>query len=345
MSVDILSQLSSMLPENFSRFASASLGESQQDTEQGIKAGSATLLASVMQDSTDPVRSRGLFETITSSAVDSSIMRQLPTMMGDRSMFQGLLSGGEGLLGSLLGNRAGSVGNALAQSTGLKSASAASLLSMLAPMLMGLLKNNVVQGGLDRGGLSSLLLSQKDKLQSLGLDRRLTSALGFADLPDMLGRLPGADKVVPHVTAPRAGMGTRGWLIAAAVAALAFVVIFSITRMLNKPRELSAEQTTADRLLTAATSVYFQPGQTSLDTRSQQALADIAKDARTSGNTVTVTTYANDSRDALATNRAAAVRTALLSSGVPESRIVVKSPVAIDTTGTDAPRVEVSSAP
>ena len=82
--------------------------------------------------------------------------------------------------------------HALSQVSGVKPSTASSLLALVTPVLLGMLKKNGFSARARCGSLTSMLLGQREHLQSAGLDDRITSALGFASLPNMLGSLPSA---------------------------------------------------------------------------------------------------------------------------------------------------------
>jgi len=353
MTIDIIDAVSSTLG-GLARQASTLLGESESSTRATLSAGSTSLLAGLLQESADPHRSRDVFNVVTSGGVDSAIERKLPSLLGDRGHLQGLLSTGETLLGSLFGARSSGIAQALSQVTGVKPTSATSLLALAAPVLLGFLKKQVSSGGLDAGGLTALLGSQRDHLLRTGLDDRLTSALGFSNLPNMMSSVnptlkrqadavrTSATSVVPE---------RRSWIpwaIAAGVVALLLGFLYSRAAR----HDANVAQDTASRLTTAAMNVYFETGQSDLDASDRRTLKSVADAARASGKPITLTGYTDPTGDqqqneTLAKNRAAAVRLALLSDGVAESQIIMKPPAVVTASGTDAEarRVEVSTPP
>jgi len=353
MTIDIIDAVSSTLG-GLARQASTLLGESESSTRATLSAGSTSLLAGLLQESADPHRSRDVFNVVTSGGVDSAIERKLPSLLGDRGHLQGLLSTGETLLGSLFGARSSGIAQALSQVTGVKPTSATSLLALAAPVLLGFLKKQVSSGGLDAGGLTALLGSQRDHLLRTGLDDRLTSALGFSNLPNMMSSVNPtlkrqADAVRTSVTSvvPE----RRSWIpwaIAAGVVALLLGFLYSRAAR----HDANVAQDTASRLTTAAMNVYFETGQSDLDASDRRTLKSVADAARASGKPITLTGYTDPTGDqqqneTLAKNRAAAVRLALLSDGVAESQIIMKPPAVVTASGTDAEarRVEVSTPP
>jgi outer membrane protein OmpA-like peptidoglycan-associated protein len=353
MAIDIIDAVSSTLG-GITRQASTLFGESESGTRAALSAGSTSMLAGLLQEANDPHRARDLFNVVTSGGVDSAIERKLPALLGDRGHLQGLLSTGETLLGSLFGSRSSGIAQALSQVSGVKPGSATSLLALAAPVLLGFLKKQVSTGGLDAGGLTSLLGSQREHLLRSGLDDRLTSALGFSNLPNMMNSI--SPTVKRQAEAVRSSVASavperRNWIpwaIAAGIVAL--LLGFLWTRAAR--HDANVAQDTASRLTTAAMNVYFETGQSDLDPADRRTLRSVAEAAKASGKPITLTGYTDPSGDqqqneTLAKDRAAAVRLALLSDGVADSQIIMKPPAAVTGSGTEAQarRVEVTTAP
>ncbi len=76
-------------------------------------------------------------------------------------------SSGDGILGHVLGNNRTTVEKSLSQKTGLDAGSVGNLLTMAAPLLMGMLGKTQRTQGLDIGGLTNLLGQESNQAQSL----------------------------------------------------------------------------------------------------------------------------------------------------------------------------------
>ncbi|OPL17549.1 MAG: hypothetical protein AVO38_00785 [delta proteobacterium ML8_D] len=74
---------------------------------------------------------------------------------------------GDGILGHVLGNNRTTVEKSLSQKTGLDMGSIGNLLTMAAPLLMGMLGKTQKTEGLDIGGLTNLLGQESNQAQSL----------------------------------------------------------------------------------------------------------------------------------------------------------------------------------
>ncbi|MEL6962710.1 MAG: DUF937 domain-containing protein, partial [Pseudomonadota bacterium] len=115
------------------------------------------------------------------------LLNDLGGMLGGGNHTAVMEQGGN-MLRSLLGD--GMVGNlvgAIGKFSGLGSGSSKSLLGLVVPIVMSVLSRQKNEQGLDGGGLASLLMGQKDHVQS-AMPSGLTNALGGAGfLDDMMG--------------------------------------------------------------------------------------------------------------------------------------------------------------
>ena len=69
-------------------------------------------------------------------------------------------NGGAGILNHLFGQKKSTVESAISQNSGLNSNATANLMTQLAPIVMGFLGQQKKQGGLDVGGIASLVMNQ-----------------------------------------------------------------------------------------------------------------------------------------------------------------------------------------
>jgi outer membrane protein OmpA-like peptidoglycan-associated protein len=94
------------------------------------------------------------------------------------------MNSGRELLRTLFGSKLGSIIDLIANSSGIKSASASSLLSLLAPVILGVLGKEKTAQGLGATGLASLLLGQKDQISRLA-PPGLAGILGLSSLANL----------------------------------------------------------------------------------------------------------------------------------------------------------------
>jgi OmpA-OmpF porin, OOP family len=156
------------------------LGENTHNTQMAATSGAASVLASLMQGaaSNNGGGAANILKMITSGGHDGSALGNIAGLLsgGDSSGLAGMMSGGSGILSSLLGDKSSGIADLLGSITGVKSSSASSIMSMVAPMLLGMIGKNVGTGGV--GGLMNLLMGQGDAVKA-ALPSGLSNLLGF----------------------------------------------------------------------------------------------------------------------------------------------------------------------
>lgn len=353
MNPNVLDMFNATLGGPLMRQVSSYLGESEDSTRTALRSTGPALLAGMIQRAASPSGVGELFRAVTADSVDPGIAGKLAGMFANRGTLGSLLGSGESLSGLLLGPRTADVSNAVADVSGVRPNSAMTLLSLGAPLLLGMLRKFVANNDLDAPALASLIARQKDSLLRHGLDDRIVGALGIGSL----AALPGAAAAVPAVK-PEQNTRDKPWLPWAIAAGIAvFGVLFFVSRTAEhqdapggavQVAEVADDQ---DRLRVAtadSAQVYFGSGDANIDQEDRQRIANVASTARDSERPVAITGYTDRTGDEtrnmeLAKNRAQAVRQALVSEGVSEDRIVMDPPRSVTGAGTDeeARRVDI----
>ncbi len=157
---------------------------------------------------------------------DDGLLGNMGALLGSNDSAN-VINQGTSMLGSLLGNGAlGKLAGVLAGFSGLNSKGSSSLMGILAPIIIGVIKKKVFDGGLNAGGLASLLGDQQSNIAAAmpqGFSSQLESS-GFLDsiaaepmaavsapevkIPDV--KAPNID--MPDVSAPSGG-GFMKWLL------------------------------------------------------------------------------------------------------------------------------------
>jgi hypothetical protein len=371
MNANLLSLAQGALGGDFSKLAGQFFGESQGTTQSALSSLLPAVLGSIAQKGATPQGASSLMALINGANLDVSSLGNLAGLFGGGgSGVNALLKlGTSSLVPALLGDKSGALVSALSSSSGIKSSSATSMLAMIVPLVLTLLKKFIGDKGLDASSLSSLLSSQGPNLQG-ALDGKLTSALGFASPAAFLGGLGGqaAD------TAQRAGAAVLGgaavattaaksglmrwlpWLIGAAVLLFVWNMFRgeSSTTPASVPTVSAPAQTPGPAALVGATlpaKVYFDVGAAALGADSSSKIAAVADLVKKDNLKITVTGYTDKTGDLakneeLAKSRSGAVRDALKAAGVPEASMEMKPPmfVEVGAAGGDAEarRVEIS---
>jgi outer membrane protein OmpA-like peptidoglycan-associated protein len=162
--------------------ASTFLGEDSQGISKAIDAAIPTLLSSVVNKAA--VDGSTVF-SIARQTASGGVLENLSALFGGNA---NLLSMGSGLISGLLGNNTGVVSSMISSYAGIKPSSATTLMSEVAPLVLGALGKHVLSNGLDAAGLGSLLSSQKD-LISISIPSGLNVS-GLITIPAEQSLLP-----------------------------------------------------------------------------------------------------------------------------------------------------------
>jgi outer membrane protein OmpA-like peptidoglycan-associated protein len=161
----------------------------------------------------------------------NSVVDNAGSLFAGGSKTSSMMSIGQQLVGKVFGNRSSSVAETLGRSSGLSASSASSLLSLVAPLALGVVGKQVVAGGLNASGLRSMLLGQKDQIAA-AMPSGMSQVMGLR--PELLS-VPS-----PAELTRRAEPGARRWLPLLLVALVALVLfLFARGRMARRGAEVA----------------------------------------------------------------------------------------------------------
>lgn len=164
-----------------------SLGTNQQTTQTAIAAALPLLLGAFARNSTNSQGAEALHRALAKDH-DGSVLDNLADYIGAPN-----LDDGSGILRHAFGDRQASVERGVSTASGLDTANAAKLLTVLAPIVMGMLGRNQRQQGLDSAGLAELLAGERKRVEqqdapAAGLGRLLDSD-DDGDISDDIAKL------------------------------------------------------------------------------------------------------------------------------------------------------------
>jgi OOP family OmpA-OmpF porin len=226
----ILDSLMGMLGPQVVGPLASQLGESTETVQRGLQTGSAAMLAGLAAKVGQPGFLSQIFGLITNPANSSGALSSITSNLG--SLVSGGASGsplgslGGQFLSSIFGPNMSTVTDTIGRSTGLASNKVGSLLSMAAPLVLGVLGQQVRQNNLSAGDLGNTLKAEASSFQ-----RFLPAGLG-----SLLG---GASSAVAAAPAKVAAAGNR-WLWPLIVAAL---LILGLIWFFNRSKAPETVQT------------------------------------------------------------------------------------------------------
>lgn len=219
MATSLLDGLKSMVTPEFLSGAARNLGESEGAVATGLGAAFPAILAGIVAKAGDSQAMRPLFDLISSPANDGSVIRD-PRLALSATPQSPLGAAASKLLSGVFGGQSSPIGDWISRFAGFRSGSGSTLLSMAAPLVLGLLGNRVRTGGLNPGGLGNLLLAEKDSIMR-ALPAGLGSILGIKDIGISAPRIP----------AP----SSKRWLVPALAALAVVLVVWALGR--NRPAD------------------------------------------------------------------------------------------------------------
>jgi outer membrane protein OmpA-like peptidoglycan-associated protein len=198
--------------------ASSAFGENPAATAKAFAGAIPVLLGGVVNMASTGGGASRLMGLLQSSSVDSSLLNNVSSMFSGGSTTQNVVGTGQQLLGTLFGNNSDVVTSAISKFSGVSSGTAGSLMALVAPMIMGVLRNLTSSQGLNANGLASMLMGQKSNI---------AAALppGLSNLPG-LGNLMSSAGSVATSAAAAGGSALKRWLPILAVAIAAIALFF-----------------------------------------------------------------------------------------------------------------------
>jgi hypothetical protein len=163
---DVTAILGQVLAGNTLGQLSGAIGASKGQTEKAVSAAMPLLLEGLTRNASTSAGASSLLGALDRDH-DGSILDDLAGYLGGGAAGAGA---GDAILGHILGNRRSGVENGISRASGLDPAAVAKLLMMLAPIVMGALGKAQRGGGLDAGGLFSMLESQQKRAQQAAPD-------------------------------------------------------------------------------------------------------------------------------------------------------------------------------
>lgn len=194
------------------------LGESGANTERAVSGALPAILSGLVNSSGSGDGASKLNAALDDH--DDSILDNIGGLLGGGNHTQ-VANQGSSMLGSLLGGNAlGSIAGALSGFSGLGRGSSGSLIGMLAPIVMSVLRRQRNSQGLDAGGLANMLSGQRENIAAAmpsGFDTHLEKE-GLGD--SLLGGLrSGASTVTSTVSNVGSNVGSTASNIGAGTAA------------------------------------------------------------------------------------------------------------------------------
>jgi len=193
MAINLLDMLKDQIGDAVISQAGSFLGAENSGVKSAMGAALPSILGSMIASGSTSQGSKGLIDMITNGGHDGGVFDNLGSMLGGGDATSGFLNSGSGILKSLMGNKLGSVVDIIASVSGLNKGASSSIMSMAAPLVMGMVGKYVKSKALDALGLSKFLGGQSQHVAS-ALPAGMGNLLGFS-MPSTPGFGDMGDKV------------------------------------------------------------------------------------------------------------------------------------------------------
>lgn len=176
--LNILDLLKGQLGDGLAGQLGGMLGEPEEKTKGAMDGMLGSILGSILGKASTPGGAEELSREVDKH--DGGILDSIGDIFGNNDRQKEVADSGGGILGSLLGDKLGGVGDLIGKASGMKSGSILSMLGMLAPLVMGFLGKMKKTQGLDSGGFATMLMSQKDNIGA-AMPEGMSNTLGLSD--------------------------------------------------------------------------------------------------------------------------------------------------------------------
>lgn len=223
MSFNIVDLVKDQVGDQLIGVLSGALGAGTDQTNGALAGALPSLLSGITNAASTPKGAVDLFNATQEQ--DNNMLGDIGNLLGGDKAHE-ISNSGNSLLSNLLGEGAlGQLAGVVASVAGVSRGNSNSLLGMLAPIIIGVIKNKVMEGGLNAGSLSNLLSDQKDNINAAmpqAFSDQLQSA-GFFDsiTPDALSSTsagastaePASSPAAPAATVEKSGGGIMKWAL------------------------------------------------------------------------------------------------------------------------------------
>jgi OmpA-OmpF porin, OOP family len=176
MSFNLMDAAKGLFTNEMVSKASSYLGESENGVVKAISGILPSVLGGLVSKTSDN-EGAGAVAQMAQESHTSGVAGNLDSFLGNDG--GGLLNKGAGMLSGLFGGKLDGITGLLSNFAGVKSSSVASLMSMAAPAVLGMIGKHASDNNMGAGGIASLLSSQKDNIAAaMPAGLNLSSVLG-----------------------------------------------------------------------------------------------------------------------------------------------------------------------
>jgi OmpA-OmpF porin, OOP family len=166
MTTNLLESIAGQLTPNMIQHVSTVMGETAAHTQKAVDGAILTLLAGLLHLSSSGEGPARLVNLINHRNY-GPLLNNMTGLLDDGNTAQTMIASGQDILSTLFTDKRSAVGALIADASGVTSASASSLLSLTAPVVVGVVARARTAEGLNADGLTTLLIARKDDISRL----------------------------------------------------------------------------------------------------------------------------------------------------------------------------------
>jgi OmpA-OmpF porin, OOP family len=162
--MNLFGELKELLVGEVANKAANLLGEKEEKVKIAIEGLVPTFVGGLMKRASNEAGATTLMNVVKKGNHDGSIIEQLDDLLKNKESFAGFVEKGNSVVSMLLPDKKSSIATMISQFAGVRNSSATSLLSVVAPLVIGKLGKMVNTQGLDKAGLANIILDQRSSL-------------------------------------------------------------------------------------------------------------------------------------------------------------------------------------
>jgi outer membrane protein OmpA-like peptidoglycan-associated protein len=233
MAFNLLDSVKGLFNRDLIAKASNMLGENESNVQKAVSGIVPTVLAGIMNKAASG--DAGSVLSMAKDAAGSGVLSNSESFFGSGNLF----NKGADMLKSLFGGRVNEAVNAISENSGIRPASAASLMGFAAPVALGTLGQQATATNMSTSGLLSFLSDQKDSiLRAIPSGLNLAGILGLPSLDSIGNKLSGAlssiGASVKHmsgkISEPVQKSGAMRWALPVILGLAALILILYLMR-------------------------------------------------------------------------------------------------------------------
>jgi outer membrane protein OmpA-like peptidoglycan-associated protein len=183
MKTELLESITKQLTPEMLQHVSTLLGEAPAQTQKAVDRTIPTVLAGLIHLSSSANGPTQLLDLINHDNY-GRLLNNLSGLLEQGNTAQILMTAGQDILSTLFAGKLNAVSELIATASGVSSTSASSLLSLTAPVVIGVVERARALQGLNAAGLTKMLIGQKEVVAKLA-PAGLAGVLGLSNLANL----------------------------------------------------------------------------------------------------------------------------------------------------------------